>query len=826
MYSIMLIVFFYRKQLVTNLFVAKPKLQVHFPLLLRIVLCFIVFILFLQVKYVEGQIQLQGTILESETKLPLTKATIVVLPDTIIAYSDKNGHYKLMLPDTGRYSIHVSYVGFEEMNEIIYVKHFQDVEQHIYLNRKPLYLKEVRIVGSRTIQNPVPASIITSDNIQSQGSGEIGEILRTLPNIGGVRRGGAVLDPVIRGFKFSQLQVYIDGLYQIEGGCPNRMDPTISRVDGHDIERIEVVKGPFALRYGPGFGGTIKLITHQAEFFNEKKISYNLHGFTEFSPNLGKREHIRLNVGNHRNALTLYGGVTDYGNFIDGNQNPLQMQVYKYNAGFKFAHRFENNQQLQLSINTTQGRDVLFAALPMDERKDNTWFGSIEYSFQLPLRLENHVKLALYNASVEHVMDNYQRSISDTVVAISTVFAQTRGGKLQFQINTSKHSELLSGIDIQTIQKDGNRVRTMIMQAPLQNNTIPKAVDNLWNEAVITNSGVFTEWNTVLNRHRFFLVARTDLNIAYSEDMLITHPQQGEIFTLLKDSLNSNFLNFSFGGGYYYQFSKDISAGIALGRGIRSPDMLERFIILLPVGFDRYDYLGNPQLQPEKNNEVDVNIRYEKASIGAAEFTVFYSYVQHFITGQRIPPAVQKPLSLGVLGVKQFYNADYAKFAGFEFAYATPLQYRLVFSANAAYTMGTMGKASKSIIDPTQPIGQQVTGDTLLLNDPMNEIPPFEANFSLQFHVFDRKLSVRLSSRMIASQQRVSQAFYEEKTPGVILFNASARYQLNENVSFSAGVHNIFDEYYYEHLNRRMIGSSNKIFEPGRRFYVNAIIKI
>ena len=31
-----------------------------------------------------------------------------------------------------------------------------------------------------------------------------------------------------------------------------------------------------------------------------------------------------------------------------------------------------------------------------------------------------------------------------------------------------------------------------------------------------------------------------------------------------------------------------------LGRGVRSPNMVERYITLLPVGFDRYDYLGYP----------------------------------------------------------------------------------------------------------------------------------------------------------------------------------------------------------------------------------------
>jgi iron complex outermembrane recepter protein len=140
--------------------------------------------------------------------------------------------------------------------------------------------------------------------------------------------------------------------------------------------------------------------------------------------------------------------------------------------------------------------------------------------------------------------------------------------------------------------------------------------------------------------------------------------------------------------------------------------------------------------------------------------------------------------------------------------------------------MGTIGESVKAIIDPSQPVNQQVIGDTILQNDPLNEIPPLEANAGLTYHIFDRKLALNLNSRIIASQNRVSEAFYEEKTPGTMLLNFSARYKLSEKIFLSGGVYNLLNEYYYEHLNRRMIGSSQKIFEPGRRFFINITVKI
>ena len=96
--------------------------------------------------------------------------------------------------------------------------------------------------------------------------------------------------------------------------------------------------------------------------------------------------------------------------------------------------------------------------------------------------------------------------------------------------------------------------------------------------------------------------------------------------------------------------------------------MTERFIILLPIGYDQFDYLGDPQLNPEANNQVDITFKYSHERMGDFQLNGFYSLINDFITGRRLPPAVQKPLSKDVLGVKQFYNAGNARLRGFEFS--------------------------------------------------------------------------------------------------------------------------------------------------------------
>jgi iron complex outermembrane recepter protein len=768
---------------------------------------------------------ISGTITEKETGKPLPYAAVLLSPANKSAVTDMNGKFT-MTAKPGRYVLKVTYLGYKKYENEVELFSNQSATISVILEREPYFLSGVEIVETKSSNMIVSTHHLNMDQIQTMGTGEVGEVLRSIPNVGGVRRGGAVLDPVVRGFKFSQLSVYIDGLFSIEGGCPNRMDPTVSRVDAHDIERIEVVKGPYALQYGPNFGGAIRLVSHNPAFFESEKPEFKLNAFAEITPNLGMREHIRMDAGNKSTSLMVFGGRTDLGNFTDGNGDLVKMQVMKYNFGGKILHRFNEKNMLKVTYNNLQGRDVLFAALPMDERSDNTWFTHADYLGVLPFGSNKTYSLSAYYANVEHVMDNFARPISDTVAAVSTVIAETMGGKFRGAWTLTQNQELITGIDYQRILKDGQRVRNMIAQPPTPAGTIPRAIDQLWSNAAINNTGLFAEWNLNKGVQKAFAAFRLDMNSAKSDDIVVMHPMLGEIYRFAADSISSSFLNISASGGYSYELSENINVSVAVGRGTRSPDMLERYIILLPVGYDNYDYLGNPSLEPETNNEADLTLRYQSYRFGSAELTGFYSYVENFITGQRIPPSQQKPLTNGVLGVKQYMNSGNAVFTGFEFAYSTPVHRMVVFSANAAYTNGTMKEIFKPIIDPSQPAGQQVIGDTLLLNDPLSEIPPLEANVNLGINLFDRKLSLLLNTRIIASQNRVSQAFYEAETPSATLLNVSARYHLSEKIHISAGVHNILNEYYYEHLNRRMIGTSQKIFEPGRRFFINVSIKI
>jgi iron complex outermembrane receptor protein len=687
-------------------------------------------------------------------------------------------------------------------------------------------LSPVEIVEQINRKIPYIRNVVLKSQLEDYAVRDIGEVLRSFPNVSGLRKGGANIDPVVRGFKFSQLITLINGSIGLEGGCPNRMDPTTSHLDIDDVEQVEIIKGPYALRYGPTFGGVINLVTMQPKLGDKFEIHTKVSSGYESNWN-GNKEHISLYGGTSKINFVLTGNRLQYGDYEDGNGNTVRSSFQKYSYSGRIGFSPIKKHQFSLLYIGSKHRNIRFPALQMDERSDNTNIFGFGYVTNGHKGIFSGANLKASYSMVDHIMDNKYRANSDTMVAVSDVDANTLGIRGGVDLNFKNKYFLFIGGDFQQITKDGDRTKTMIMQAA-SNGMIPTKIEALWNDAHIQNIGLYTEFKTSLGTYDLVGALRVDLNSAGSEKIEVLGTMSGGVVPVLlsNDNTGSNFTNLSFNLGATKRFGKYYSLGLSAGRGTRSPNMVERFIILLPVGYDNYDYFGNPQLKPEINNEADLTFKFKHEKLGGFEFNVFYSIVQNFILGRRIPPSEQKPLSMNVLGVKQFYNAELATFTGFELGYVLPEEYKLGARVTAAYTYATLSEVTKQLLDPTKVISQQVIGEETIYHDAVAEIPPLEINVSVNYKFCKKKLIPRISTRIVLDQGHVSEAFYEPATPGFALLNLGLSYKHNDMISVSGGVNNLLDQDYYEHLNRKMIGTTAKLYEPGRVFYINLFINL
>ncbi len=779
---------------------------------------FAIFISTLTYAQVTGIIS--GFIVDSETSQPVENAEVILQDIGEGITSDDNGYFQFDNLKPNRYSIIVMHLSYEKQTQEVTLKAGEKVELNFVLNPITRILSEVIIeeeIYKDLIISKLPyiETRLFKKQIEESAARDVGDYLRSANNIGGIRKGGTGLDPVVRGFKFSQLNVQVDNGLKIEGGCPNRMDPTTAHVEIEDIEEIEVFKGPYALKYGPSFGGVINMKTKLHDITDTAHIYIN--AMTGYESNWnGNKQHIGVKGGNKFIFFNLSGGRIDYGNYEDGNGNEIKSEFKRYNYKGKLGIRPVKNHTFILNFEESKGRYVRYPTLPMDERSDDTRLMSFDY---IATDLSNSFKainFKIYNSNVTHEMDNKYRPFSDTVVAISKIHAINTGGRADVQFMFGEN-RLTAGMDFEQIKKDGDRIKSMIMQPGL-----PVKTEMLWNNGLIHNIGSFAEY--ILNISRFQIIGaiRFDYNQARSDSITILHPAQGEIYHYATDSIKSNFSNFSFSLGLTQEFNKNLSLSLALGRGVRSPDMIERFIILLPIGYDKFDYLGNPQLKPEANNQVDLTLKYTNEKIGLLQVNGFYSLVNDYITGKILPPSVQKPLSKDVLGVKQFYNAGNAQLRGFEFSYATPIRFDFGAQVFASYTYATLNKVNKYVLNDQG----QVVDEVEIKNDALTEIPPFESTVILYYKLFKGKFTPKAKIRMAAAQNHISGASYEQKTPGFVVAGLSFNLYFNRYLNVSAGIDNIFNNAYYEHLNRNIIGSTTNMYEPGRVFYINLMFNI
>lgn len=309
---------------------------------------------------------------------------------------------------------------------------------------------------------------------------------------------------------------------------------------------------------------------------------------------------------------------------------------------------------------------------------------------------------------------------------------------------------------------------------------------------------------------------RADLNHSNSGDTLLLK-KNGIIYY---DAKPATHVFWSFSTNAAWKFTEQWKLSLGLGRGVRPPDLSERYIQFLATGFDRYDYLGNPDLKPEINYQADLMLEHSAETFHF--FTnLFRADVRNFIYGQFLPPAIARPQSMGAPGVKQFKNMKQAIFYGFEGGISAEPYSHLKTSFSIGYTIAWFPEVEKIIMD-----NGQASGTEILFNDPIPEIPALETNFRIGYFYTGLNLEPSIDIRAVASQNRVSLANYEESTPGYIITNLGLAWQPSKTFKIMAGVNNLLNKAYYDHLNRRIIGTRENFYEPGRSVFVNLKVTI
>ncbi len=732
---------------------------------------------------------ISGIILDAKTKNPIENASIQLKNTNVFTTSDVNGKFtiKAIVND----KLLISHINYEEIDFTIIA-----IDTKIQLHPKSVNLDDI-VVKTNVLKDIAQSNVIVDNVKATTKPRNVGDLFRDIKGFGIQKRGAYASEPVFRAFKYEQLNVQYDGGMKVLNACPNRMDPITTHVIPEEIAKIEIVKGPFTVRFGQNFGGIINLVTKKSSNAKNGISGSVATGYEVNGENLST--HGNLKYKSNKFDFNINGEYREYRDYEDGNGIEVPSSFRTTDYSMKIGYEPTNKQRLQFSWRQSFGRDIKHAGLPMDSPFDNSFLAGLDYKITDISDKISSFSIKGFYSEVEHLMTNENRPSFRMVEARSNVFVTTYGGKSELTIMPTDKMFLFVGIDANLIARQGDRIRLVkIMNGnPLP---IPRTfVDKIWQDSKLDDYGVFAESNYKISDN-YTLTTGIRADFIRSS---INDPEQD--FLDLYGGNIKDFDETNISGTISFKYKiNTFQAQLAFGRGVRAASMVERYINHFSVGADPYEYVGNPFLGSETNNQVEISFKkkFDNIEFGTS---IFYSLIQDHIV-----PVVNEDIPRKFTPnaeprfAKQFINIDEAVQSGIEFYWNYRMSKRLKFTSDISYTYAQNKE----------------------LDEPLPQITPLTAHAALNFE--KEKFWCSLNSRFVAAQRRVSASFMEVETGDFATLDFSVGVKPIKNLTVGASVINIFDKAYTEHLNFSYTNSnllSGRIFEPGRNFTVRASYK-
>ena len=600
------------------------------------------------------------------------------------------------------------------------------------------------------------------------------DILKTIPGFAVIRKGGTDGDPVLRGMAGSRLNVLLDGEH-ILGGCGGRMDPPTAYVFPDSYDRLTVLKGPQTVLHGPGnVAGTVLFERDRGERPTEPELTGNLSATVA---DFGRRDL----MGDLQYATPDFyvrggGTYTHSNNYEDGSGNAVHSNYERWSGRIALGLTPDDNTFYELSYGRSDGE-----AAYADRMMDGTRFDRENIGLRFEKRnispLLRKVEANVYRNYIDHVMDNYSMRPNTPVErrALSNPDRETIGGRVAATLQLTPQTQLVTGLDAQSNQ---HKLRTGTDYLSKSRN------DN----AEYRQLGVFGEVRHELDDTQR-LIGGLRVDHWKGEDDR-TAPGLTTSGDSRSETLPSGFV----------RWERDISEGngsvyAGLGHVQRFPDFWET------VGGNRWSETSNSAFytRPEKTTQLDVGANW-KADKLSSSVSAFYGRVNDYITIDNRG------------GRNQSRNVDATTY-GLEAALSYALTPQWTLDGSLAYVHG------KNRTDGT-PLAQQ---------------PPLEGKLGLNWN--NGTWSAGALWRMAARQDRVDigkgniAGQDTGPTAGYGTLSLNGSYRVNKRMRVIAGIDNVFDKTYAEHLSRSgaMIPGyvqTSRINEPGRTWWLKTTVAL
>lgn len=584
----------------------------------------------------------------------------------------------------------------------------------------------------------------------------VDEFLASSDKISFIKRGAYAWEPLLNNMSTERSVITLDGM-RIFGACTDKMDPVTSYMESNNLSGIDIKSGQEGSSHGATVAGSIDLKRKSTPLGLEKKWNGAYQTGFEFNNkqvfNLG-------NISYSGKKLVVDGSISfrKAGNYYDGNDEEVHHSQYnKFNTGIGIAYKTSHLSSVKVDAIFDMAKNVGFPALPMDLWLSKAMITSASYKQLFQEGLIKSWDTKIYFNTIEHYMDDTKRP-ENLVHMDMPGWSTTYGLVSSMNIIKERYTS-----DIELNAYNNTSIAEMRMYPQDRKNRTMFAYSWPWVTTHFASLSMNNKWD-ISDKSRLSFGGSLGLNYnesKYPEFNWIFHPGASQKKTRILPSLHAGY-QFT---NHHFNFS------VGTGYGHRAPSVSEGYGYYIYNSFDRYDYIGNPDLKNEISYETNASAGFknEKMSI---EAKVNYFYIQNYIIGRIL--SLGSPMNYQSVGVKAYTSLDHATL----FNMSLNANYRIIPDL---HWKGTLTYAR----------GRDDKGKNLPFIRPLSYLT------SLQYTHGNFGIQTSVNGDFI--QLNYSPEYGEDQTPAYTVWNLSMDYTFKIKklkTIFQVGAENLLNKYY------------------------------
>lgn len=620
-----------------------------------------------------------GVVTDNENKT-LEGANIIIQELNIGTISNSDGSFSIPNISQGEYTVISTYVGYSNYSNKLSIN---NQSQNITISLKPVSfeLKSVNITASRIKKNTneIPGRInqISKKEIESYPVYNTDDILRTIANVN-VNRSWGIFSKnssvTMRGLEGSaRTLILLDGapMNKSAGGSVNW-----HMINPHNIDKIEITKGPASALYGNNaMAGVINIITQTPKEKFGGNISTQIGSYNTLGSNITLNSNtIEGNKGFYWNVNSFYrqGDGYIYEPFETRDSTDKKLFLKEFSTHIKSGYQFNKHNKITLNYSVYN-----------DQRGDGTKVYENDGSYYA---LKNHYANIQYSGKVKdiavEVLGFYQyedylqfkeslNSYGEYKQYESRSFKNDIGLWTSFGKQFSSKHNITGGFDFKLGDVDSDtyyKTSTDILEYD----------GNLFFYALFLQH----EFNIILNKLKLVSGIRYDHAAFYNGQLNVQDPTSNTGFdasTFEKFDENS-WYSISPKIALKYFVNEKISAYFSVSSGFMPPKLDD----LCKSGKIRKGFkLANPELNPEKivTTELGNTLNFKNYKIESAVYYSLGSDFQYLVgTGDFVEPDGSDPRP-----VYKRQNISKVEIIGGEISFNYHINNDLQFTTNYAY---------------------------------------------------------------------------------------------------------------------------------------------